>query len=648
MKKIIWALVILMLIAGCAEKIEKAAEENPEQQPSLIQEEAAEEITEQEETKEPEKTEVPSWKEGSAAIAGKYADADIIDLGNGKYRMYYSLEPEVSGFKGQVYSALSSDGINWEQEEGVRKEWATFPSVIKLPDGKYRMYFQNQGVIKSAVSSDGLIWQDEPGTRIDTINSEGVIFENVVAPTVISAGSGYVMVYGGAINEKYSAEKVPNSETHTLMWATSDDGLSFEKKGIAVDSRNSVFKGWLDGPEFVNWDGETRLYFWSYLGIYHVVFSNNAFSEPEFDFTNYQDSAMPFPPNPPGDPTLAKINGKWLMYYGQHEKGIYYATLGQQELSQPKSTEKLSIPSSIENNCIGFKINSPNETFTINLIGGGWAHSHWPFGWGRIEKTPGIYDFKDTDNLVKTAQENNILILAEMRPFADWDQGYDPNCKAKEHDYLCKPKDMQAYKKFLSALVERYDGDGESDMPGLQMPIKYWEILSEPDIKEDPYVIFFVGDEKDYLEVLKESYQTIKQVCPDCSVLHGGAAGVEQEFISFWDNVFGLGGADYFDIANIHFVGIDIATGRTVSLGDPPTLNVKPFKVLLDKYKIKKPIWVTEAVLKSSSAKSSLQGALSAGASKVFFVGFGVEESAPAGEYSADYNEIAGLCPKAS
>lgn len=108
------------------------------------------------------------------------------------------------------------------------------------------MYFQNAGVIKSAVSSDGLTWKDESGTRVDTSNSEGVVFKNVLAPTIMKIESEYVMVYGGAIDEEYTAEKVPNKETHILMWATSQDGLTFEKKGIAVDSRNSVFKGWLD------------------------------------------------------------------------------------------------------------------------------------------------------------------------------------------------------------------------------------------------------------------------------------------------------------------------------------------------------------------------------------------------------------------
>ena len=273
----------------------------------------------------------PSWKAGGVAIAGNYADADVVDLGNGKYRMYYSLEPEVSGFKGQVYSTISSDGKKWVQEDGTRMEWATFPSVIKLPDGRFRMYYQNAGVIKSAISSDGISWSEELGTRIDADNSAGLSLTVVGAPTVMKMGDKYLIVYFGAINQKYTdAGMVPNSETHLFLWATSSDGLTFEKKGIALDSRNNEFKGWIDGPEFVEWENELRLYFWSYKGIYHVTYKDGKFSESEdavFEFTTDSDPKKPFPENPPGDPTLAKINGKWFMYYGQHEKGIYYATL---------------------------------------------------------------------------------------------------------------------------------------------------------------------------------------------------------------------------------------------------------------------------------------------------------------------------------
>ena len=34
-----------------------------------------------------------------------------------------------------------------------------------------------------------------------------------------------------------------------------------------------------------------------------------------------------FPEDPPSDPTVAQINGKWLMYYGINTQGIFYAQL---------------------------------------------------------------------------------------------------------------------------------------------------------------------------------------------------------------------------------------------------------------------------------------------------------------------------------
>ena len=268
------------------------------------------------------------WTEGGVAVAGAYADADVVDLGNGKFRMYYSAEPETQGFQGQVYSAVTSDGKNWSKEEGTRITSAIFPSVIKLPDGRFRMYFQDRPNIKSAISTDGLTWEREQGVRIDTTNTAGLALTGVLSPTVIKTGVEYLMVYAGAINEPYGKEKVPNKETHPLLWATSKDGLTFEPKGIAVDSRNETFKGWMDGPELVAWDdGTIRLYFFGYFGFYQSIFENGIFSEPEFVFygPNFDDKL--FPSDPPGDPTLAKIGNNWYLFYGYHKKGIYYATL---------------------------------------------------------------------------------------------------------------------------------------------------------------------------------------------------------------------------------------------------------------------------------------------------------------------------------
>jgi len=316
-------LLAAIIIMGCIENSETVKKPSQDVSPAPT---ANTSIPPQPES-EKVKPDVPVWKYGNVAIAGTYADAEIVDLGNGRYRMYYSIEPEVPGNKLEVFSAVSSDGMDWKKEEGVRRDFSVFPDVVKLPDGRYRMYFQNQGVIKSAISSDGLSWTEEARVRVDGTDN-ALNLENVAAPTTMKVGDEYVMVYRGTIDQRYSTE-VPNNKIQLFLWATSKDGMSFEKKGIALDSRNSIFQGLLDGPELVRWDdGSIRLYFWSYRGIFHTIFKNGSFSqETEFDYTTASNPGMLFPPDPPGDPTLTKIGNKWFLYYGIHTKGINYATL---------------------------------------------------------------------------------------------------------------------------------------------------------------------------------------------------------------------------------------------------------------------------------------------------------------------------------
>ncbi len=275
------------------------------------------------------KTTQNEWKESGPALAGTYADADIITLADGSYRMYVGTQPEVAGNNLEIYSATSKDGITWTKESGERKKMATFPDVIKLSDGGYRMHFQNAGIIKSATSKDGLTFTDEAGTRVDAANDQGIKLDNVAAPSTIKLSDGtYLMVYRGTINQAYAAEKVPNQTTGLLMYATSSDAKTWTKKGIAVDTRTSTtLKGWADGPELVDFNGEVRLYMSSYLGVFYSTYKDGAFSAPKFSWQLGGDG-MPtnvFEGVPPGDPTLLKVGSSWYMYYGRHPEGIYYA-----------------------------------------------------------------------------------------------------------------------------------------------------------------------------------------------------------------------------------------------------------------------------------------------------------------------------------
>ena len=185
-------------------------------------------------------------------------------------------------------------------------------------------------------------------------------------------------------------------------------------------------------------------------------------------------------------------------------------------------------------------------------------------------------------------------------------------------------------------MVERYDGNGIKDMPGLKIPIKYWEILNEPEMN-GPKLTFYKGTQEEYVQILKSSKEAIKSTCSDCKIVQGGAAGTMDFMLAYWKNIFGLGGGNYFDIANIHYIGS----------GDLATLNVKQFKKLMNDNGVNKPIWVTEAQYRSEDQiEISVDGALNAGASKIFFTQFipgqfGVPQS---GGYSKVYDKVVSKC----
>jgi hypothetical protein len=116
-------------------------------------------------------------------------DATVIDLPDGKIRMYYK-GADGQGGPGQalhkVFSAISSDGLNF-QKEGLRidsektgdRGWTSVPEAIKLPDGRVRIYyvsgdFEALGGIMSAVSNDGMNFQKEAGARVKTLADPAV------------------------------------------------------------------------------------------------------------------------------------------------------------------------------------------------------------------------------------------------------------------------------------------------------------------------------------------------------------------------------------------------------------------------------------------------------------------------------------------
>ena len=292
----------------------------------------------------------------------------------------------------------------------------------------------------------------------------------------------------------------------------------------------------------------------------------------------------------------------------------------------------------------------------IEETGATWLRPNFGyFVWGVMQKDANApIDFSKTDEVVSNAQKHGLHLLVTLFPFADWDQkSYGEECKVLPNDralpqkkggfetpglpyYRCNPNDWAGYAKWLDAVIERYDGDGKEDMPGLKDPIRYYEIGNEPDLtlgkdpKNEDGMVFYLGSPENYGELLQKSYTIIKAADKKTQILIAAPAGIQDEFQKFWKRVFSTPKiADYFDIANIHCISVpgqNRETPETISASD---LNVSAYKKLLADYKIIKPIWVTEAEnIQGNDAAAnvkrldeSVANAFKNGAEKIFFTG---------------------------
>ena len=221
---------------------------------------------------------------------------------------------------------------------------------------------------------------------------------------------------------------------------------------------------------------------------------------------------------------------------------------------------------------------------------GQWVRPHpGPFIWNHIEKEKGKFTWEEVDKHVVYAQEHNQTILATIWPHANWEQKSCKRKKAKSPfgkrftKYLSKPCSMDDYKNFLTKLVDRYDGDGSNDMPGLTKPIKYWDVMNEPEFK-----MFFKGSKEDFIEIFNFSSKVIKEKQPDAVIVMAGAAGMFPENKKYWKSVLPKI-KDHFDIANIHHI---VDPERQCD----KELWVDEFADLLKSLNLNKPIWVTEAM----------------------------------------------------
>ncbi|MFF9569570.1 hypothetical protein [Streptomyces sp. NPDC014685] len=153
--------------------------------------------------------------------------------------------------------------------------------------------------------------------------------------------------------------------------------------------------------------------------------------------------------------------------------------------------------------------------------------------WGAIEKTPGEYSWSaySTDQHIPYAKSQGLTAL----PISGYrNANYDGNRTPASDTAL------EAYGKFTAAAVEKY-----------QQSSKEIEIYNE--YNSTGFNNGTCGITADcYLELLKASYGKVHAKVPDATVVGGGLAGLQADWLK---RLYAIGGLKYMDALSVHHYG---------------------------------------------------------------------------------------------
>ena len=129
--------------------------------------------------------------------------------------------------------------------------------------------------------------------------------------------------------------------------------------------------------------------------------------------------------------------------------------------------------------------------------------------WSTIEKTYlGERDWSRPDKFVRELQESGADLVLWLIP----DKTSRKISGRKQDHYGYYPaRFMNRWEKFVTDVVERYDGDGVKDMPGLKYPVRYYQLGNEWYLVGESWK----GTTNEYIETLKTTYKAVKSADPN-------------------------------------------------------------------------------------------------------------------------------------
>jgi len=200
-------------------------------------------------------------------------------------------------------------------------------------------------------------------------------------------------------------------------------------------------------------------------------------------------------------------------------------------------------------------IKRPQDKAFARELGISWVSLQPYIFWFVLEAEPGVYTWAPVDAEVKMLQEIGIDMTMALQPAnvfgesrAQLAETIEQQAETDSYDDLAGsviafmrdsdeskqwtlyPHDetLPMWIRFIRAAVDRYDGDGKNDMPGLKYPVRNWHFVEEfPMVEWD--------SSETYVEVLKPTYEAIKGEDPHALVIIPGLAGNYARYFAFAD-----------------------------------------------------------------------------------------------------------------
>ena len=245
-------------------------------------------------------------------------------------------------------------------------------------------------------------------------------------------------------------------------------------------------------------------------------------------------------------------------------------------------------------------------------IGMSWVRLY--IGWRYIESSnsnPPSYNWASVDDLVRQAQAAGLQPYFTVQDPPDWAASIP-----------CGPIDKvppSRFAAFMTALAQRYDGDGYNDFPELRQPVRYYELWNEPDYDRSPAPGGCWGgdvnqngtpDPEEYATMLQAVYPAVKAAAPQVQLVFGSIAYdtfTGSHFnMTFTDQVLGALSRDpaaathnfYFDVMAFHqYDAFRRNWDGTLPYYQGLLGKASAVDNLLTRYGLQKPLIVSEAGL---------------------------------------------------